>query len=213
VAAAFAGVAVLCSPPTAFGDGDPASDTLLGANVFYPYQPVVSLPLTDALNETVARAHSAGFPVKVALIAGPDDLGSIPFLFGRPQRYAEFLDQEITFKAPVKLIVAMPQGVGEASAGPPSALRGIVIQRTGGSDALARAAIAAITVLAARSGHPISPAAVEAGPRPRPRHAARSPHTTSVLVLALAALALALGWMAALRLARRRMRGAAARRL
>ena len=44
-----------------------------------------------------AKAKAEGFPVKVALIAAPTDLGVIPDLFGKPQPYAQFLDQEISF--------------------------------------------------------------------------------------------------------------------
>src|SRR5262245_14137685 len=80
----------------ALADGDPASDVLLGENVFYPYQPAVSQQVQKALNAQTAAAKRSGFPIKVALIASPVDLGVIPDLFGKPQKYAAFLDQEIS---------------------------------------------------------------------------------------------------------------------
>ena len=74
-------------------DGDPASDVLLGQSVFYPYQPAVSASLQKQLDAETAAAQKAKFPIKVALIGSPVDLGVIPDLFGQPQKYANFLDQ------------------------------------------------------------------------------------------------------------------------
>ena len=70
--------------PAALADGDPASDTLLGENVFYPYSPTVPATVQKSLNSETAVAAKAGFPIKVALIASPIDLGVIPSLFGKP---------------------------------------------------------------------------------------------------------------------------------
>src|SRR3954453_3989674 len=99
-------------PAPAAADGDPASDTLLGQNVFYPYQPKVSPAVAARLNAETAAAKRAGFPLKVALIASPLDLGVIPDLFGKPQKYADFLDQEISFQGKQPLLVVMPAGYG-----------------------------------------------------------------------------------------------------
>ena len=55
----------------------------------------------------------------MALIASPTDLGAIPSLFAKPQRYANFLDVEISFfggKQP--LLVVMPNGYGVQGLGP-----------------------------------------------------------------------------------------------
>ncbi len=56
------------------------------------------------LNAETAAVKRAGFPIKVALIASPTDLGVIPNLFGRPQSYASFLDQEISFQGKQRLL-------------------------------------------------------------------------------------------------------------
>ena len=85
---------------------------LLGENVFYPYTPPVSPALQKSLNAATAAAKQAGFPIKVALIASPVDLGVIPDLFGKPQKYADFLDQEISFQAKQPLLVVMSAGYG-----------------------------------------------------------------------------------------------------
>jgi hypothetical protein len=53
-AALLTGVAI--APARALGDGDPASDVLLGENVFYPYTPPVSSALQKTLNAETAAA-------------------------------------------------------------------------------------------------------------------------------------------------------------
>jgi hypothetical protein len=159
VAAAVATLAlapVLVLPAPAVADGDPASDVLLIDNVFYPYAPAVSPALTAALNTTVARAHAAGFPIKVALIESPIDLGAIPQLFGKPEEYAKYLDVEISYNSIAKLLVVMPQGFGTFASGSPAALSGIHIETARRSTGLAAAAVVAIGQLAKLAGHPIS---------------------------------------------------------
>ena len=85
---------------------------LLGENVFYPYTPPSPSRLQKPLNPETAAAKRAGFPIKVALIASPIDLGVIPGLFGKPQKYADFLDQEISFRGKQPLLVVMAAGYG-----------------------------------------------------------------------------------------------------
>src|SRR5947209_9233758 len=112
IAVAAAAIFVATVAPVALGDGDPASDVLLGQNVFYPYQPPVTASLQKTLDAETGAAQRAGFPIKVALIASPVDLGVIPDLFGKPQKYADFLDQEISFQTKQPLLVVMPAGYG-----------------------------------------------------------------------------------------------------
>jgi hypothetical protein len=90
-------LASVLAPASVLADGDPASDVLIGENVYYPYSPAVSTSLQKRLNAETAAAARARFPIKVALIPTPADLGAIPTLFGKPQEYAHFLDQEISF--------------------------------------------------------------------------------------------------------------------
>jgi hypothetical protein len=158
-------LAGLCAPAPALADGDPASDVLIAENVFYPFTPPVAQSLQDALNAETAAARRAHFPIRVALIASPTDLGAIPSLFAKPQRYANFLDVEISFfggKQP--LIVVMPNGYGVQGLGvAATAAAGRLpapVGRT--SDDLARAATVAVSRLAAAAGHPV-PGAPGAG--------------------------------------------------
>ena len=106
-------LAIVLAPASALADGDPASDVLIGENVYYPYSPAVSTSLQRRLNRETAAAARAHFPIKVALIATPADLGAIPTLFGKPQQYAHFLEQEISFlNIKPLLLVVMPNGYG-----------------------------------------------------------------------------------------------------
>jgi len=148
----------LLSPAAALADGDPASDVLLGENVFYPYAPPVSASLQRTLNAETAATAKAKFPLKVALIASPVDLGVIPDLFGKPQQYADFLDQEISFQTRQPLLVVMATGFGvQGVAAQARTALGSVAKPAGtSSDALAQAAVTAVAKLAGASGHPIS---------------------------------------------------------
>jgi hypothetical protein len=145
-------------PAAALADGDPASDVLLGENVFYPYSPAVSASTQRTLNAVTAAAHRARFPIKVALIASPVDLGVIPDLFGKPQKYADFLDQEISFQAKQPLLVVMPAGYGVEGMSAAAAASLATLAKPAGSrsDDLAKAAIKAVPALARASGHPIA---------------------------------------------------------
>jgi hypothetical protein len=150
--------AAALTPAGALADGDPASDVLLGENVFYPYTPTVTASVQRTLNAETAAAKRAGLPVKVALIASPVDLGVIPELFGKPTSYAEFLDKEISFQHSQPLLVVMAAGYGVQGIPAPAnrALKGLAPPAGKTSTDLARAAIGAVTKLAAASGHPVT---------------------------------------------------------
>ena len=182
-------VAMLLLAAAAGADGDPASDVLLGQSVFYPYQPVVSESIKTRLNAELAAAGNGGLAVKVALIASRDDLGAIPDLFGKPQQYARFLDQEISFQNKQPLLVVMAAGYGTdgLDANAKQAVAALPKPASGVSDDLARAAIAAVPRIVTASGYSL---------KTRPQGSGSSSggggsSTTIVLILALAALAVA----------------------
>jgi MYXO-CTERM domain-containing protein len=145
-------------PAAARANADPASDFLPVRDVFLPLQAKVSPPVARALTDLLKRTRRAGYPLKVAVIATRADLGGLPQLFGRPQQYARFLDQEIGVNRRPPLLVVMPTGFGVVSAGAhaTSALRGLGALSSGGSDAVARAAISAVVRLAKADGHPVA---------------------------------------------------------
>ncbi len=154
LAAALCGLLV---PAAALADGDPASDTLLGENVFYPYAPPVTGAVQRTLNSETAAAKRDRFPIKVALIAAPTDLGVIPSLFGKPQQYAHFLDQEISFVGKQQLLVVMANGYGTEGFTGPAKLAVSALKPPAGrtSTYLAQAAITAVARISAAAGHPI----------------------------------------------------------
>jgi len=100
---------VLAVTPSAFADGDPASDVLLVKNVFVPY-PAPSAAASNELAAAVRSAYARGYRVKVAVIASETDLGSIPSLFNRPNDYAKFLGQELQLYYIGPLLIVMPNG-------------------------------------------------------------------------------------------------------
>jgi hypothetical protein len=179
-------------PSQSWADGDPASDVLLAQDVFYPYQPKVSPALEATLERTLQAArHAAGLRLKVAIIGSPPELGLVPDLFGHPQKYAQFLDREITFNQPQQLLVVMPSGFGAVPVGFTSALARVPISAQQRSDGLVRSAILAVVALARYQGHPIATPSLSSS------RAGSSP--PAWLLYGLPAALLALGGLVAVR--------------
>ena len=168
LACALAAVVV---SPLARADGDPASDYLIGQQVFLGYDAKIPVALERKLVAAVASANKNGFPVKVALIWSRYDLGSVPELFRKPQTYARFLDAEDSkcwwgglcgsgrFKTTTRLLVVMPNGLGFAQwkhspAAGYRVLAGIEVTPTPAG--LATAATTAVVKLAAGAGVKVS---------------------------------------------------------
>jgi hypothetical protein len=171
-------------------DGDPASDVLLGENVFYPYSPPVTTAIQKALNAEAAAAAKDRFPLKVALIGSPVDLGVIPDLFGKPQKYADFLDQEISFQGKQRLLVVMSTGYGVQGLGPGAQTAVASLPKPAGAQPndLARAAIVALAALAKADGHPLKGVAGAPGGA---GSGGGSSSTVVVVILGLTAAAIA----------------------
>jgi len=184
--------------PRALADADPPSDVLLIQNVYYPYAPKVPPSLQAQLDDAAARARKAGFPIKVALVASPADLGAIPQMFGHVAAYANFLQREIAYLRPQPTLVAMPGGFGTSATGPrgPAIVRRLGAPRT--VDGMARGAIAAVEQLAAANGRPISTAGLGGGKRGHHRTG------TPAIVLFAPVLLLALAFGGRTLLTRRR---------
>jgi hypothetical protein len=151
---------------SALADGDPASDVLVVQNVFLPFQADLPKPLEAKLTSATAEAKRAGYPIRVALITQPSDLGAVPSLFGKPQTYARFLGQELTFVYRDRLLVVMPQGFGvyhgrASVAQEQRVLSGIAIGS--GVEGMAGSAVNAVIALARSAGHRLSvePVAVQ----------------------------------------------------
>jgi hypothetical protein len=160
LAASLTAATLALGPARASADADPASDYLLAAPVFYPYQPSTSPALKQTLEGTLSRLRARGLNLKVAIIASAADLGGVTNLWNMPQRYAEFVVREISFNTPLPLLVVMPGGFGTSHVGPTDALSGIVVDRTHSADGLARSAIVAVVRLAQAAGKPIPAPAI-----------------------------------------------------
>lgn len=157
-------LALLIAAPAAQANGDPASDILLQQDSFLPYAPETQKALATALEDVLADADAAGYPMKVALIASERDLGAYPQLFNRAQEYADLLTANLRALNPhgdpvqnVHLLVVMPGGFGGNNLGEQvnDALGPIEIQADASSDGLAKAAVEAIARLATVNGHPV----------------------------------------------------------
>ena len=146
----------LAPVPGALADADPASDYLLAAPAFYPFQPATSPALRHELEHALAELKAKGLNLKVAIIENPTDLGAVPNLFGKPQAYAKFLSQEISFNQPQPLLVVMPGGFGLAHLGPSGSLNGLSVAAAQKSNGMTRSAIAAVERLARSNGKPIA---------------------------------------------------------
>jgi hypothetical protein len=184
------------STPAAFADGDPASDVLAQQSVFVPQDAGISPSQQTQLAELAQTAARGGYAVRVAVIASPADLGSITALWGQPQRYAEFLGQELSLVYRGRLLVVMPGGLGVYHAGravsaEQAVLTSIPIPRTG--IRLGTLALTAIQRLAASSGYSIAVPNAAAPAKPG------ASDTMPWIVFGAGVLLIALAWAASFR--------------
>jgi hypothetical protein len=150
-------------PAAARADGDPASDVLLQQDVFVPYSTPTSQGAAKAVIEVAKRSRRAGWPIKVAIIASANDLGSAAQYANDPQGYANFLGSELSgAQATQRLLVVSPVGFGGQNLGDnvDKALAGLTPGKADG-DALARLAVTAVARLASADGHRVEAPAVD----------------------------------------------------
>ena len=161
LAATVSAAAVLAQGARA--DGDPASDVLVVNTVFVPFASQLPRQLETKLETATREALRKGYPIRVALIEERIDLGAVPSLFGKPQTYAQFLWQELSFVYKGKLLVVMPNGFGFYDGQPPTSaeekvLAGVPV--AAGLNGMASSALNAVVGLAAAAGHRLSVAPV-----------------------------------------------------
>jgi hypothetical protein len=183
-------------PAGARADGDPASDVLASQAVFLPQDGGLSQEQEARLAAVVSAARRAGYPVRVAIVASPTDLGSITELWRQPENYARFLGQELSLVYRGTLLVVMPDGFGFYGPGAAAeAQRSGLSGQTPGPPGpkLGDASITAVQRLAAAAGHPVSVTAVSVPT------AAGASDLLALIVLAAGALVIVLAWAASLR--------------
>ena len=83
-------VVALGLPATARANGDPASDYLLVQKLFLPFTAKIDQTEVKRLEAVLTAADRANFPIRVAVILSPSDLGTAFSLYRKPQHYAEF---------------------------------------------------------------------------------------------------------------------------
>ena len=180
---------------TARADGDPASDYLLGQQVFLPFDAKLSKTKEEELIGLVANANRAGYTIRVAVIWSAYDLGAVPSLWRKPTLYARFLGQELQFVYKNRLLIVMPNGFGISKNGrllPHEATVISTVKTSTDASALVDAAKTAVQKLAADAGvHLAVPASAPA----------KQPNRTLEIVLIAAA---AIAVLVLLRLALRR---------
>jgi hypothetical protein len=157
----------------AIANGDPASDVLLQQDVFLPYQPQVCPQVKDALESATSKSSAAGYPIKVAVIGSPYDLGTEPSFFGHAPEYAAFLGKELRAFSPhlkrkltdVPLLVVMPQGLALWEVDPRlnKIVQQIAVSSNADTNALARSAVKAVPKIATAAGHPTGPIEIRSG--------------------------------------------------
>jgi hypothetical protein len=201
VLATFA-IALAGAAPSARADGDPASDYLISQPVFFPFDAEADADAQQRLKDLVASAKTAGFPIKIAIIATAYDLGAVPSLFGKPQRYARFLGQELYYFSKGKLLIVMPQGYGvykpkESTAADQAVLARLPAPKTKDGNTLVAAADRAVRALAKAHGVSL--------PAPPPESGTSENRDRLMIAGGAAVLAILAG--AAVFLLRRRPRG------
>ncbi|HEX3616144.1 MAG TPA: redoxin domain-containing protein [Solirubrobacteraceae bacterium] len=107
---AIAGCVAL--PALACADGDPGSDVLLDQNLFYGSDTGISVQQQLSLDRLLDATAGAGAPVRVAIIAHADDLGTVTPLWQKPQAYAAYLGYELSDAYDGRLLIVMPNGLG-----------------------------------------------------------------------------------------------------
>src|ERR1700733_15689964 len=99
-------------PPVARADGDPGSDVLVYQDLFAGSDAGLSVQQQVQLGDVLKTAAREGFPVRVAIIASPFDLGSVTELWHQPREYARFLGIELSLAYKQRLLVVMSNGFG-----------------------------------------------------------------------------------------------------
>lgn len=119
--ALIAAISASVPASVARADGDPGSDVLVFQNLFVGSDAGLSVAQQAQFGQLLTSAGRAGFPIRVAIIAGRSDLGAVTALWREPQQYARFLGLELSLAYTQRLLVVMPNGFGFNWPGHPTA--------------------------------------------------------------------------------------------
>ncbi len=182
-------------------------------NLFAGSEVGLSVQQQVQLGALLKAAANRGFPIRVAIIGGTQDLGAVTELWREPRTYARFLGYELSLAYKQRLLVVMPNGFGFNWPGhsPASAYRVLAgISIGSGAAGLFDATEAAVGKLARADGVKLpssvvtsaasaapATAAGPAGQTQAPRRSTDEVLGMVVLALvALAALAFGIRWIA-----------------
>jgi hypothetical protein len=195
-AATLCTIAVLVAVPAAHADGDPASDFLLSQHVFYGADVDTGSTPARQLAVLTRDADRKRFPIRVAVITQPYDLGAVQSLWRKPQQYASFLGQELSYSYRGRLLIVMPNGFGinhfkRPTTAERTVLAKLTVQAT--PVGLVRGGITAVQRLAATAGVKLAvPPASSLPPLNPPQATPQSPSSDSnrwrIIFSALAAV-------------------------
>lgn len=181
--------------PSARAHGDPASEYLVGHQVYVPFDLKAASAKERQLVALVDEANRAGFAVRVALIWSSYDLGARDALWRKPQAYARYLEADMRDAYENRLLVVMPNGFGLSRLGHSTASEQDVLSTISvepGPTGFVNSSAAAVRAIAAASDLKLSSATAA---KPSSRNRDR-------VLIVIAALAL----VVLLRLALRRRR-------
>ena len=216
-------IAALAAAPAAQAHGDPASHYLETDALYPSYARQPSQASQLELLGLLEAAARRDYPIKVALVAGPEDLVDDLVMLRTPQRYADKVVTLIDRRLDAPVLIVTPYGTGVAgrasvdgrlrSVGGRDAralLAGIHVPRQADGDQLAATAMTAVRRIARAGGHAL-PAHVAAAkqymaPPPSPTRPAATSGGGSGLAMAVPAILAALGMMVAFGLNLRRTR-------
>jgi cytochrome oxidase Cu insertion factor (SCO1/SenC/PrrC family)/thiol-disulfide isomerase/thioredoxin len=103
---------LLVPAASALADGDPGSDVLVNQDLFVGSDAGLSIGQQAKFEGLLQAAAKAGFPIRVAIISSPTDLGAISELWRSPQSYVRYLGIELSLSYKQRLLVVMPNGFG-----------------------------------------------------------------------------------------------------
>jgi cytochrome oxidase Cu insertion factor (SCO1/SenC/PrrC family) len=155
VLAVFAVCAIGVLAPAARADGDPGSDVLVYQSLFVAADANISVPQQVELGNLLSSADKSGFPIRLAIVSQPDDLGAITALWQKPAAYASFLGTELSLSYTQRLLIIMPNGFGFNWQGHSASAAYQVLDKLHigpGGSGLAAAAQTAVRALAQASG-------------------------------------------------------------
>jgi hypothetical protein len=152
--------------PAANAHGDPASHYLETDALYPSFSKQPSQARQLELLGLLEAAEERGYPIKVAIVAGPEDLVDDVGMLRTPQRYAETVDALIEQRLTAPVLIVTPYGAGVAgrasvdgrlrpvtAAHAASLVRGIRVSRQASGDQLAAIAMTAVRRIARAGGH------------------------------------------------------------